>query len=260
MIQYSEKRNSPLKFNDYLRMLPSSWMFEHFLKKGSSGRRILSSSAVQDRSRHFARAETLSKQFDLLSPEMRLQCSLAYLMGETGCAASCGRPDLSDPLIRSFLVYAARNREGKIRYFGFDEFEPLMRGLFARTIAAAGRAKGEPRSRYCAPSEDYCMNDFAIIMALASQGLLVKKRQGGLVRNALLKIARLTHGGQEDRETDRLAELLVSFGLQKGMLCERWWNSGLPNRPTGSVPLSSGSDAHLPDRGVSTCWMKRCAA
>jgi hypothetical protein len=215
--QKSESASVPLRFDDYLRMLPSSWVFEHFLKKNSGGRRILSSSAVQDRSRQFARAEALLKQFAGLTPELRLQCGLAYLMGGSGCAAPHGHAGLSDPLVRSFLVYAAKNDEGKTRYFGFNEFEPLLRNAIAETVAAAGRSKVKPR--LASIHEGCCLNDIAIVAALAAQGALVKKRQGGLVRNALVKIGKLTHGGAE-RENERLADLLVSYCLQAGLLRE----------------------------------------
>lgn len=209
-----EKKPSPLRFIDYIRLFPSSWIFEHFLNNNNARRKILSSNAVQDRVRHFSQSDTLRRQFESLDPCRRLQCSLAYLQGSSGLPAPESCVDhLNDPLVRSFLVYAGRNKNGVIRYFGFPEFEPVLRPLCAMTIARAARdkVKAVPVSSRLT----YCLNDITMVMTLAFQGLLEKKKQGGLTRNALLKIARLTH-----EESEGLSRLLIYCALQAGLLRE----------------------------------------
>jgi hypothetical protein len=104
-----------LSFSEYIQLLPTEWVFDRFLKKGNARRRILSSSTVQEHIRVFSTSEALVRQFTLLPPELRLTCSLAYLMGETGTDGANDDCDLNDPLLQSFLVYACRRGNEKVR-------------------------------------------------------------------------------------------------------------------------------------------------
>jgi hypothetical protein len=210
----TEKKPSPLRFIDYIRLFPSSWIFEHFLNNNNARRKILSSNAVQDQVRHFSQADTLRRQFESLDPCRRLQCSLAYLQGGSGLPVPESCVDhLNDPLVRSFLVYAGRNKSGVVRYFGFLEFEPVLRPLCAMTIARAAREK--VKAVPISSRLTHCLNDITMVMTLAFQGLLEKKKQGGLTRNTLLKIARLIH-----EESEGLSRLLIYCALQAGFLRE----------------------------------------
>ena len=211
---YTEKKITSLRFFDYIRMLPSSWIFEHFLKKNNTLRRILSSSAIQDGVRHFSQTDALRRRFESLDSSKRLQCSLVYLQGASGLlAAQSGVDYLKDPLVRSFLVYVACNKSGVVRYFGFPEFEPVLRPLCADTIAGAGAVRDTIAKVTLAASRQ--VNDIATVAVLALHGLLAKKKQGGLTRKALYTIARLTHEGSEG-----LANLLIYCGLQTRILRE----------------------------------------
>ncbi|MGA2507766.1 MAG: hypothetical protein ABSF80_09855 [Chitinispirillaceae bacterium] len=207
-------KTSRLHFIDYVRMFPSAWVFEHFLEKNDARRKILSSNAVQERVRHFSHADALRRQFESMDPGQRLQCSLAYLLGDSGLPAPESCVDhLKAPLVRSFLIYAGRNADGTVRYFGFPEFEPVLRPLFAVTIpgAAAVKLKAAPVS----PRPAHCFNDIAAFMTLALQGLLEKKKQGGLTRTGLQKIARLTND-----ESEGMAGLLIYCALHMEILRE----------------------------------------
>jgi hypothetical protein len=216
MHRHSEKRPHPLRFIDYIRMLPSSWVFEHFLKTDRARRRILSSNAIQDGVRNFSRAGTVRQQFVSLGPQERLACGLAYLNPFGVAAGRSGSDHLKNAhdsaLVRSFLVYAGRNAGGVVRYFGFPEFEPALRELCATTIAGAGAVAGDTR-KALVPHQ---LNDLAVVAVLALHGALAKKKQGGgLTGGALDAIARLTHEGR-----DCAADLLVFCGLRAGILSE----------------------------------------
>lgn len=213
----AEKKPHSLRFIDYIRMLPSSWVFEYFLKNNKARRKILSSTAIQEGVRHFSRAETVRRQFESLDQPERLKCSLTYLQGASGLpAALSGVDHLNDPLVRSFLVYAGLSTGGAVRYFGFPEFEPVLRPFCAKTIAEAGAVHGclpdEPFTCRGAPAASRQLNDIAVMAVLALHGVLAKKKHGGLTGNALHMITELTH-----REQDNL---LLYCGLLAGILTE----------------------------------------
>jgi hypothetical protein len=222
-----ENRSPDIRFDDYIRRFPSSWVFEHFLKKGSARRGILSSSIVQEQVRRFSQAGTLRRQFSSLEPSQGLLCSLAYLQGARGIEApETGGDRLQDPLIRSLLVYAGRNKKnGSVRYFGFPEFEPALRPLCAEMIARTAGKKAYGAS--VAPRQVHGLNDMAAVMTLALQGALEKKKRGGLTREALARIAKLTH---------EKSEVCVYCGLQAGILGEN---------EKGYFPVRESVDAWL---------------
>jgi hypothetical protein len=220
MLQPAEKKPHSLRFIDYLRMLPSSWVFEYFLKKDGSRRTILSSNALLEGAKNFSRVETLRRRFESLELDQRLACSLAYLHGEIGLSADrSGSDHLKNPLVRSFLVYAGRNTSGAVRYLGFPEFEPALRPFCAKTLADAGALHGT------APGVDLSgggtaaaarqLNDMAVVAVLALQGVLKKRKKGGLTNDALHAVAALTHAGH-----DCPAGLLLYCGLNAGILKE----------------------------------------
>jgi hypothetical protein len=220
MHRTSQKRPHALRFIDYLRMLPSALVFERFLNNTNRTRRkILSSNAIQEGVRRFCRVETLRRQFASLCPEDKLACSLTYLHGARGLSADTvgGDDPLNHPLVGSFLVYAGRNACGEIRYFCFPEFEPGLRQLCAKTIADAGAVNGYLPKDYSffkgIPSAASRQNDMTIVAILAMQGVLEKKKQGGLTRDALHAVASLTHAGQ-----DCPADLLLFCGIKAGIL------------------------------------------
>jgi hypothetical protein len=208
--------SKPLSFSEYIQMLPTEWVFDHFLQKGNARRRVLSSSAVLEHLRVFTTTEALLGQFSSLSPELRLTCCCAYLMGETGIAAVKDDCDLNDPILQSFLVYAGRKNNGRVRYFGFGEFEPLLRSAMAAELSSHALKKIS-LEKHPLPSI-HILNDIVMIVTLAHQGLLQKKKQGGFMRDTVQKIAKLIHEYPGDPE--RLAALLIQCGVASGLLIE----------------------------------------
>jgi hypothetical protein len=215
MRRKSDKRTRPLHFLEYIRMLPSSWVFEHFLKTGRGRRGVLSSNAIQEGVRGFSAAAALRKRFESLGPKERLACSIAYLNPSGVAAGGSGGDPLKSALVRSFLVYAGINAGGAVRFFGFSEFEPALRELCAETIAGAGTAAGSARSGGGRAPVRHQLNDIAAVAVLALHGALAKKQGGGMTGAALDAVARLTRGGRECP-----ADLLVFCGLRAGILCE----------------------------------------
>ncbi|MBN2188501.1 MAG: hypothetical protein JW699_03525 [Chitinispirillaceae bacterium] len=204
-------------------MLPSSWVLEHFLNAGKARRRVLSSDAIVEGIRNFSRAAAVRQQFESLEPHERIACSLAYLNPAGVAAFRSGRDTpanaLDNALVRSFLVYAGRNADGAVRYFGFPEFEPVLRELCAKTIAGAGAVPAETRrSVACGhgrPPVSHQLNDIAVMAVLALHGVLARKQGGGLTGAALDAVARLTRDGR-----DCPADLLVFCGLKAELLSE----------------------------------------
>jgi hypothetical protein len=216
----TQKTNAPQKFlpfSDYVKMLPTQWVFEHFLKKSISTRQILSSSAINDRIRQFSQPNTIAALYESLEPELQVICALTYLMGGMGLTAS-GSGDLNDVLIQSFLVYASRNKRGEVRYFGFSEFETILGPLFAAKLAGTAAAKGKVSP--VPERHGNCTNDITMTVTLASQGFLEKKKQGGLTRNSLLKMGKLTHEASLLQEQESLAGMLVKYCVHAGIVQE----------------------------------------
>ena len=206
-----------LRFSDYVKMLPTQWVFEHFFNKAGPTRQILSSSAINDRVRQFSQPDAVAARYESLEAGEQITCALAYLMGKKGLAA-VGSVDLSDSLVQTFLVYASRNKRGEICYRGFPEFETILRPLFAAKLSVAAAARGKVLP--VPERQGNCTNDITIAVTLASQGFLEKKKQGGLTRNGLQKMEKLTSDASSLQEQGSIAEMLVKYCVHAGIMGE----------------------------------------
>ncbi len=212
------KPNFP-SFDAYIRMFPSAWLFDHFLEPGRDTRKILSSNALADRVAAFSEPAGLQRRFmELTEAEKRL-CALAYLFGESGLPVPEKSDYLSDPAILSFLVYAARDSAGAVRYFGFAEFEPSLRPLMAQTLLDAEPPR-EVVEATASSRPEHCLIDITAVMVLALQGVLDKKKQGGLTKNSLLKIGRLTHDTFPGFSVQDRADCMTRYAQSSGMIVE----------------------------------------
>lgn len=212
------KNNIVSRFSEYIRLLPSAWVFAHFLEGAESSRRILSSSKIAQAVSEFSRPESLKKKYLELSPRDRLRCALAYLMGDTGLHFE--QEPFTDPLILSFLVFGARNQAGVVRVFGFDEFEPALRELFITTIleVSAGDVETPPLPQW--PWR--VLNDITVLAALGSQKQLKKKKSGGLTRGTSSQIKKLIDSGSQFKTEngDSIAKLGISYCTARRILYE----------------------------------------
>lgn len=155
-------------------MLPSAWVFAHFLKGSDTSRRILSSSKIAQAAAEFSRPESLRDRYLGLDNNNQLRCALAFLTGDTGLVLE--QEPFADPLVLSFLVYAAKNQSGTVRIFGFDEFEQSLRPYMIRTLLdnAAEPVESQPVTTWVWRM----LNDITVIAGLGFQGQLKKKKDG----------------------------------------------------------------------------------
>jgi hypothetical protein len=207
-----------LNFDEYIRMFPSAWLLEHFLKNRSNSRKILSSDALADQVACFSEPPSLQNKFEELGEAERRLCSLVYLCGDSGLPALEKSDYLNDPVILSFIIYAGRDSAGAVRYFGFSRFEPSLRPLMVETLLHAERVV--EKGGLVSPRQEYCLSDIAVVMALAMQGLLEKKKQGSLTKNSLLKIGKLTHDSFPGFTVQDRADCIIRYAESLGMIVE----------------------------------------
>lgn len=206
-----------LNFNDYIKMLPSSWAFEHFINGADVSRKILSSSMVDEAVERFSIPENLNRQFLGLKKEDRLRCSLVYLSGNAGLYQSTPE-GLEDSLVKSFLVYAARSESGEVRLFGFSEFRDKLKKVVLDTILESATVDcGKTSSPFWSWR---MLNDITVIIALAAQKILKKKRSGGLTRASSMQLKKLIEGGAppKSEKTDYIPKMVIRYCIEKEML------------------------------------------
>jgi hypothetical protein len=231
--------HSTMKFSEYVAQLPSNMVFEGLIKHSGQPRRILTSSMVRDIADQFSSEKNLDLRFSGLSEEARFFCSLAYLFLGVGLAFDKapheGRLDDShvsdhplakstadkdaddtlmsafdDELIRSFLVYAACDEQGRMHYVGFEEFEHKLRKLCVQTIIKRAQVQAEKEALY-SPPPGLFLNDVTAIVVLASQGKLKKTKTGALGKSALQcvnKLLHFTHAPYDGANYNGLAPIL----------------------------------------------------
>jgi hypothetical protein len=192
-------QSDKLQFTEYLKKLPSTWVIEHFLKEDTTTRKILSSAVIEETAVQFITSGAIVQQFLALNTHEQVRCAQMYLMGSLGIASDSDA-GLNDPLVKAFLGYAAKDVKGNIRIFGFDQFEPTLRQHLSQTIVDTA-AKKNPYSPHPVFSHR-CCNDITIVISLASQHVLVKKKNGKLGVNALQLIKKLTHTNECNKQED----------------------------------------------------------
>ena len=211
-------KSGTLHFADYIKKLPSAWVFEQFIKASDASRKILSSSMIDEAVARFSTAEVLQKRFQALSPSNQLTCSLVYLTGSDGLSSELEH-GLNHPLILSFLVYAGKNESGAIRFFGFDEFESHLRARMVQVILnAASVQEKHANPQWVLRS----LNDITAIASLGAQGVLKKKRSGGLTRAASMQIKKLTDTGtsQKSESGDYIPRMVIAYCMKKGVMIQ----------------------------------------
>lgn len=210
---------STVHFADYIKMLPSAWVFENFIKETDSSRKILSSSMIEERVAEFTQPNTLRQQFLNLDNNNQLRCTLIYLLGENGLETASFK-GLDDPLLLSFLVYAAINQSGDVRLLGFEEFKPVLLELCANTIYENIPVKESAET--VSMWQWRCVNDIAMLSSIAAQKQLKKKKNGGLTRAASLQIKKLTDMGAplKNENNDYTTNLMLDYCIHRQLIFE----------------------------------------
>lgn len=206
-------------FADYLKMLPSAWVFRNFIKGDDSARKILSSSMIDSEVRKFSEPEHLRTQFQGLSLADQLTCALVYLCGDAGFRVS-SFSGFENSLVKSFLVYAGTNQSREIRLFGFHEFR---QSILHQCVSVIADAAVRNDSDEVPSSWKYlCVNDITLIVSLASQRMLKKKKSGSLDRKSSLQIKKVSGSSVplKQETNDFLNDLLISYCLRRGLVTE----------------------------------------
>ena len=231
-----------LHFNDYIKMLPSTWVFEHFLKSSNEPRKILSSSMISEAAEHFKSQGSLVNQFAKLDNEDKLRCSLVYLSGDNGIFLN-EEAVFEDSLVKSFLVFAAKDGGGDTKLFGFSEFEPHLRDHLIRVIIDSAAVQ-DPQSSPVVPLYR-SLNDITVIASLASWKELNKKRSGGLTRATSVQVKKLIDSGSSKNESgDFIANMIISYGINEGFIFESEMQYLLNQEGFERWLLKSASDRH----------------
>ena len=129
-----------------------------------------------------------------------------------------------DELIRSFLVYAARDEQGRMYYMGFEEFEPKLRKLCSQTIINRTQVEARKEVLSSLPLGLF-LNDITAIVVLASQEKLKKTKTGNLGKSALQcvnKLLHFTHSPYNGANLDEQAPFLpLNYALSRRLLHEK---------------------------------------
>ena len=208
-----------MHFTDYMKMLPSAWVFEHFIQGSDSTRKILSSSMIDEAVVDFIKPDNLRLQFLSLDKPDQVKCAIIYLLGETGLETTDFQ-GLENSLLLSFLVYAAINKNGTIRLMGFDEFREILLDLCTDTLFEHISDKEPTEPVLIWPFRS--VNDITIAAAMAAQKQLKKKKNGGLTRVASQQLKNLTDMGAtfKNENGDYVNNLLISYCLKCQILLE----------------------------------------
>lgn len=212
-------RPSALQFSEYVKALSSPWVLEHFLSESEASRKVVSSNVIENAISEFIKPENLQARFDELELSEQLRCAVIYLTGNVGLL--CDRDDpLEDPLVKSFLVYAAYSNEGVTRLFGFDEFEESLLSRMIKTILRSSVVVSPLNS---APQWKYRpLNDLIIVASMAAQSELKKGKNGKFPRTAIIKLKKLidTYSDSKSDTTDFITRLIIAYCKSNGVLQE----------------------------------------
>lgn len=179
-----------VSFTDYLRELPAGRVLERFVEAGQRGRRILSVSALDRIAEEFTKPDNLARALQSLSPQAREACALAYLFMAEGIEAS-DTAGVDDELLGSFLAYAVRDRDGRLFYRGFAEFEQTLRPHLAAVLAARCAHEHRKAPRWSAPV--HVLNDMVLSCVLQAQQRLQTTKAGTLAKAAYSTARALLH-------------------------------------------------------------------
>jgi len=212
-------RPGSLSFTDYIKKLPSQWVIEHFLKGSEGPRKILSSSMIEDAVKKFSTPEALCKKYLQLPSDLQYRCAQVYLSGDHGVTLDTSNP-FDDPLLLTFLVYAAISNNGTVRIFGFNQFEKHLRPELINVLL-----KESVVEQVLPTSETFpwrVLNDIATIAGLCFQGSIVKKRNGGFNRASMNLLKKLVSTGTalNAKISEYVYSVAIAYLKQKKMVIE----------------------------------------
>ncbi len=212
-------RPDSLNFTDYIKRLPSQWVIEHFLKGSEGPRKIISSGMIEDAVRKFGTPEALYKKYLQLPSDLQYRCAQVYLSGDHGVTLKTLNP-FDDPLLLTFLTYAAVSNDGKVRVFGFKQFEKHLRPELIKVLHKESDVEQVPPPSETLPWR--VLNDIATIAGLCFQGSIVKKRNGGLNRASVDLLKKLVSTGValKAKKSEYVYSVALSYLKKKKIVIE----------------------------------------
>jgi len=236
------KAPGSMRFRDYVKKLPHQWILDHLICDSDKTRRILSSAMIEQAVSRFSNVDSLIRRFEELPDKLKLKCSQVYLMGENGLTLPAASDFFNDPLLSSLLVFAAQNG-ANTKFFGFDEFEPVLRPLMAKTLAQAGCCtKANAKNTVVCPWRP--LNDVSAVCSMVFHNLLKRSRYGGISRAGLNHLKHLVHDptltgkGKADDGEYHPAGFLIGYCQKKAFI----------------VSVESGYTLDLP---LFKAWLKK---
>ena len=212
-------RPGSLSFIEYIKKLPPQWIIEHFLKDSKGSRKILSSSMIEDAVRKFSTPDALCKKYLQLPSDLQYRCAQVYLSGDHGVTLKISNP-FDDPILLTFLVYAAISNDGTLRIFGFDQFEKHLRSEFIRVLHNTSVVE-----HTWSPSVTFpwrVLNDIAVIAGLCLQGNITRKRTGGINRASMNLLKKLVSTGVTSnvKKSEYVYSVAIAYLQKKKMVIE----------------------------------------
>jgi hypothetical protein len=200
-------------FKSYLAQLPTDIVFKHFLSHQGHGRKILSSSSIDDITRQMSGEKSIGERFSKLSTSGKFAVSLVYLFGRRGLETPQAITGFDDELLDSFLVFAGKSETGKTFYFGFPEFEARLAPLAAAVINNQAKTAVAREPADLLPW--LCLNDVTVLCICASAGMLRMTRKGTFAKVSETVMKRFLHATHDMADPFRL---LLNYALEKGLM------------------------------------------
>jgi len=210
-----------LTFLEYIGSLPHELVFKYLLRGNGTGRKIVSSTTCRELAHRHALPDALSGRFAALSADDRKRCAAAYLAGRSGLPASA-IGNFSDPLLKSFLAYPARDDSGRLYYLGFDEFADALKPHLLQTLAGNHRRPGaDDAPRDYLPW--YCLNDCVMAAVLAGHDIVRLTKGNTFAKSSLEAFAETAHDVPSGlpHAPHQCLGLLLDYCLDAGIVYER---------------------------------------
>lgn len=209
-----------LNFSDYLKQQPSEYIITAFLNEEDGWiRRIVSSSMIEEIADKFSTKEEIKKRFFSLSSDQQIKCGWMYLMGKMGVSTICPKAPLTDPLVSSFLGYAAK-RDEEIRIFGFSSFR---KNLEYEIVHILVENLSEKVALHSTLKYDMAtINDIVIVLSFISRKLFTKRKNGKIVANVFPCLKKLLHVPHfyEICDIEIIVKAIVEYCKSKGLVKE----------------------------------------
>jgi hypothetical protein len=210
---------------EYLKQVPSTFVFENLSKGLKANRKIVSTQLILSIEERLLSEESFNSRFEALSQEAKKICSLAYLFGDSGLTLK-GHKHYQEELLSSFLVYIMHDKRNSAdHYLGLLDIAEKYFDRFSECLftGAMVSVKFSPRQFFLYR----CLNDTMLVFIFALRGALKKKRDGGIMQSTFDELCNKLHTttqsctfGKKEAGVRAVIDMIVAYGLQSGLLTE----------------------------------------